>query len=107
MQKTYFYFLQNFIFNNQMIFLSDNARDKRHTYDCDLGGRIFRREDLLPSTKALGGLWYTEARLEMLQINSSNSVGSIRSVSSEMSGFSAKTTSLAAAGSVERSLQYM
>ena len=26
------------------------------TYDCDLGGRIFLREDLLPSTKALGGL---------------------------------------------------
>lgn len=26
------------------------------TYDCDLGGKIFLRDDLLPSTKALGGL---------------------------------------------------
>lgn len=28
MLKTFFYLLQNFIFNNQMIYLTDNARNK-------------------------------------------------------------------------------
>ena len=47
----------------------------------------------------------TEASDAMWQINSSNKVGSIRSVSSEIKGFSAKTTSLAAAGSVDNKRQ--
>lgn len=45
-----------------------------------------------PSTKADGGLWYTEASDAMWHTSSSSSDGSSRSVSSEMSGFSASTT---------------
>lgn len=46
-----------------------------------------------PSTNELGGLWYTDASVEMLQMSSSSKVGSRRSVSSEIKGFSASTTS--------------
>lgn len=60
-----------------------------------------RRVPARPSTKALGGLWQTDARLPIQQMSSSKRVGSMRSVSSEIRGFSARTTFLAAAGSVE------
>ena len=56
------------------------------------GGNTLRTEYDLESTKAVGGLWYTLASEEMWQMSSSKRVGSIRSVSSEISGFSANTT---------------
>ena len=56
-------------------------------------GRAARFCDDFPATKEDGGRWYTDARLEMWQMSSSNRLGSMRSVSSEIKGFSAKTTS--------------
>lgn len=50
-------------------------------------------------------MWLTEAKDEMWQMSSSRSVGSSKSVSSLINGFSAKTTSLAAAGSVDKRRQ--
>lgn len=68
-------------------------------------GRCLRWIPWLPSTKAFGGLWYTEAKEPMWQMSSSRRVGSMRSVSSEINGFSDNTTSLAVTGSVERRRQ--
>ena len=58
-----------------------------------LDGNAARRTGILPATNELGGLWYTEARLEMWQMSSSSKLGSRRSVSSDIKGFSANTTS--------------
>lgn len=68
-------------------------------------GNDFLIPALRPSTNAVGGLWYTLASDEIWQINSSSRVGSSRSVSSDINGLSARTTSFAAAGSVLNSLQ--
>jgi len=71
-----------------------------------LVGRALREDPSpRPSTKADGGLWYTDANDAMWQTSSSSNDGSNRSVSSEISGLSAKTTSRAAAGSVDNKRQ--
>ena len=65
--------------------------------------QVFAMDPMTSFHNDIGGVWYTEAKEQMWQINSSSRAGSIRSVSSEISGFSDKTTSLAVTGSIERS----
>mmetsp|Transcript_37360 Transcript_37360/g.93846 ORF Transcript_37360/g.93846 Transcript_37360/m.93846 type:complete len:275 (-) Transcript_37360:1748-2572(-) len=56
-------------------------------------------------TKVSGGLWYTDASVEIWPSSESNSCASRCSVSSEMRGFSDSTTAFAASGSVDRRRQ--
>lgn len=88
-----------FLLTTRITFDGSQTNSQNQLHDSKIRCRQVRR----PTP---GGLWYTEDRDDRFLSKMSRRTGSICEDESSITGFSAKTTSFAASGSVLRSLQY-